>query len=307
MRNADDALFDPASSSSPVATGAMFRIGDFSQLGQVSVRTLRHYDALGLLEPAYTDPLTDYRYYAIEQLPRLNRIVALKDLGFSLKEIRGFLKQDVPLSDLREMLEHKQLELTEQLKAESARLLRLEARLQHIEMEDAPLGYDVTLKSVSATTIFSKRYAVPDLTEMDTYCTLFYTELYAVLNAQNLTPTAPEFILYHTREYLTQNVDIEVAVVLSQDDAARLELPVDDSFTVRRLQGAKTVASIVFEGYFNELGGVARALTLWTGLNGYESIGAAREIHLSGPIVETGKDKPVVIELQAPVVLHGAV
>ena len=200
MRNADD-LYDSVSSSAPVAIGALFRIGDFSQLGQVSVRTLRHYDALGLLEPAYTDPLTDYRYYAIEQLPRLNRIVALKDLGFSLKEIRGFRKQDLPLGELRKMLEHKQLELTEQLKAESARLTRLQVRLQHIEQEDAPLGYDVTLKKVSATTIFSKRYAVPDLVEMDTYCTLFYRELYAVLNAQDLTPTAPEFILYHTREY----------------------------------------------------------------------------------------------------------
>ena len=106
---------------------------------------------------------------------------------------------------------------------------------------------------------------------------------------------------------MTQNVDIEVAVVLAKEDAERLELPNDDSFTVRRLQGAKTVASVVFEGHFNELGGVARALTLWTGLNGYESVGAAREVHLSGPVIETGKDKPVVIELQVPVVLHGAV
>ncbi len=300
MKNVDETV------SASVTTGAMFRIGDFSQLGQVSVRTLRHYGELGLLEPTYTDPLTDYRYYTIEQLPRLNRIVALKDLGFSLKEIRGFLKQDLPLGELREMLEHKQLELSEQLKAESARLTRLQTRLKHIEMEDAPLGFDVTLKKTAATTIFSKRYAVPDLNEMDTYCTLFYTELYAVLNAQNLTPTAPEFILYHTREYVTKNVDIEVAVVLGKDDAERLELPNDDSFTVRRLQGAKTAASAVYQGHFYELSGAARALTLWIGMNGYESIGAAREVHLSGPVVETGKDKPVVIELQVPVARHGS-
>lgn len=300
MKNADELV------SASVATGAMFRIGDFSQLGQVSVRTLRHYDELKLLEPAHTDPLTDYRYYTIEQLPRLNRIVALKDLGFSLKEIRSFLKQDLSLSELREMLEHKQLELTEQLRAENARLTRLQTRLQHIERENAPLGYDVTLKKVAATTVFSKRYAVPDLSEMDVYCTLFYTELYAVLNAQKLVPVAPEFILYHTREYVTKNVDIEVAVVLGRDDAERLELPHDDSFTVRRWQGAKTAASVVYQGHFYELGGAARALMLWTGLNGYESVGAAREVHLSGPIVETGKDKSVVIELQIPVARHGS-
>ena len=302
MKSADELVSNPAS-----VGHAIFRIGDFSQLGQVSVRTLRHYGELGLLEPAHTDPLTDYRYYAAQQLPRLNRIVALKDLGFSLKEIRGFLKQDVSLGELREMLEHKKLELTEQLKAESARLTRLQARLKHIELEDAPLGYDVTLKRIAATTIFSKRYAVPDLVEMDTYCTRFYTELYEVLNAQNFTPTAPEFILYHTREHVTKNVDIEVAVVLGIGDAERLELPHDDSFTVRRLQGTQTAASTVCEGYFDELFGAARALTLWLGLNGYESIGAVREIHLSGPVVETGKDKPVVVELQVPVALHGTV
>jgi DNA-binding transcriptional MerR regulator len=295
-----------SSGASLEAEDAVFRIGDFSQLGQVSVRTLRHYDDLGLLKPAEVDPLTDYRSYTIEQLPRLNRIVALKDMGFSLKEIHGFLEQDVSLGDLRGLLEHKQAELTAQLEAEQARLRRLRARLEQIALEDAPLGFDVTLKGVPATTVFSKRYAVPDLEEMDRYCTLFYEELYTVLNVQKLVPIAPEFTLFHTREYVTKNVDVEVAVVLSSGDLARLELPDDDSFTVRRLQGSKTAASVVFEGYFHELGGAARALLLWTGMNGYESVGAAREIHLSGPIVETGKDEPVVIELQVPVAPHTA-
>lgn len=281
--------------------GAVFRIGDFSQLGQVSVRTLRHYDELGLLKPAEVDPLTEYRSYRIEQLPRLNRIVALKDLGFSLKEIRGFLEDDVSLDDLKMMLEHKRAELTAQVRAEQARLKRLEARLEHIALEDAPLGYDVTLKRVPATTVFSKRYAVPDLDDMDRYCVRFYRELYAVLGTQKLVPVAPEFTLYHTREYVTKNVDVEIAVVLSGGDLARLELPEDDSFTVRRLPGAKTAASVVFRGYFHELGGAARALLLWAGANGYHSVGAAREVHLSGPIVETGKAEQVVLELQVPV------
>lgn len=61
---------------------ARFKIGDFSQLGQVSVRTLRLYDELNLIKPAETDKWTGYRYYTLDQLPRLNRILALKDLGF---------------------------------------------------------------------------------------------------------------------------------------------------------------------------------------------------------------------------------
>ena len=58
----------------------MLSIGDFARLGLVSVRMLRHYDGIGLLEPARVDPVTGYRWYDAAQLPRLNRILALKDL-----------------------------------------------------------------------------------------------------------------------------------------------------------------------------------------------------------------------------------
>ena len=67
--------------NSEVAT--MFKIGDFSKLSQVSVKTLRYYDELGLLKPQSIDRWTSYRYYEASQLRRLNRILALKDLGFS--------------------------------------------------------------------------------------------------------------------------------------------------------------------------------------------------------------------------------
>jgi DNA-binding transcriptional MerR regulator len=284
--------------------GGMFRIGDFSQLGQVSVRTLRLYDEMGLLKPAEVDDFTDYRYYSLEQLPRLNRIVALKDLGFSLKEIAELLEENLSLADLREMLTRKQNEVSQKLQEEQVRLLRLEARLKQIELENTPLDYDVTMKKVPAVTIFSKRNFVPNLEDMDKYCTRFYQELYEVISAQKLNVVAPEFTLFHMREYVTENVDVEVCVVLDSESLGRLELPSDDSFTVRKLQGYKTVASIVYKGLYRELDGPARAITLWVGMNGYHSVGAAREVHLSGPIVETGKEKAVVIELQVPVEAH---
>jgi DNA-binding transcriptional MerR regulator len=65
----------------------MFKIGDFSKISQVSIRSLRHYDEIGLFKPAHTDPFTGYRYYSADQLPRLNRIIALRTLGLSLEEI----------------------------------------------------------------------------------------------------------------------------------------------------------------------------------------------------------------------------
>ena len=79
----------------------MLKIGDFSKLAQVSVKTLRYYGQLGLLKPAWTDRFTSYRYYALDQLPRLNRILALKDLGFSLEQIRRLLRDDLSAAELR--------------------------------------------------------------------------------------------------------------------------------------------------------------------------------------------------------------
>src|SRR6266508_585330 len=88
----------------------MIRIGSFARIAQVSTRALRLYDKLGLLKPAVVDPDTDYRYYSIDQLPRLNRILALKDLGFSLEQIAGVLRGELSAEQLRGMLVLKRIE-----------------------------------------------------------------------------------------------------------------------------------------------------------------------------------------------------
>ena len=88
----------------------MFKIGDFSKLGQVSIRMLRHYDQFGLLKPDHIDKFTGYRYYTAGQLANLNRILFFKDLGFSLLQIKDSLSDNLPNDQLRGMLMMKQVE-----------------------------------------------------------------------------------------------------------------------------------------------------------------------------------------------------
>ena len=95
----------------------MFSIGDFARSGRVSVRMLRHYDAIGLLRPASVDPLTGYRFYAVEQLTRLNRVVALKDLGFTLDQVAIVVDDEIDVDELRGMLRLRRAELREQIAA----------------------------------------------------------------------------------------------------------------------------------------------------------------------------------------------
>ena len=79
----------------------MYGIGTVARLAQVSVRTLRYYDELGLLRPVWADPDTGYRWYAPDQLQRLHRILAFRDLGVTLADIGRLLDNGVSAEQLR--------------------------------------------------------------------------------------------------------------------------------------------------------------------------------------------------------------
>jgi len=112
----------------PLEASRMIRIGDFSKLSRVTVKTLRYYDQVGLLKPARVDHFTGYRYYTYEQLPRLNRILALKDLGFSLEEIGQFLTNDLTPEQMRGMLKLRQAEIRQCVQDETERFANAQAR-----------------------------------------------------------------------------------------------------------------------------------------------------------------------------------
>jgi DNA-binding transcriptional MerR regulator len=127
----------------------MFSIGEFARLGGVSVRTLRHYDEIGLLRPAKVDPLTGYRGYTAAQLGQLNRIMALKELGLSLVQARRLL-DGVTLEELRGMLILRRAQLEHELEQHTSQLLGIEARLRHIAKEEAMPADDIVAKKIPA-------------------------------------------------------------------------------------------------------------------------------------------------------------
>ena len=128
----------------------MFSIGEFARLGGVSVRTLRHYDEIGLLRPATVDPDTGYRGYSAAQLGQLNRIMALKELGLSLTQARRLL-DGVTLGELRGMLILRRAQLEHELEEHQNQLLGVEARLRSIAREDAMPADDIVTKRIPAT------------------------------------------------------------------------------------------------------------------------------------------------------------
>jgi DNA-binding transcriptional MerR regulator len=273
----------------------MLRIGDFSQMGQVSVRTLRLYDELGLLKPAHIDKFTDYRYYSIEQLPRLNRILALKDLGFSLEQIARLINEPISAEQLQGMLTLKQNEIEREVQDAQSRLTRVAARLRQIEREGQHPQYDVVLKKVAPQTIASLRRTVPTMDEMATLRCAMYTDLYRRLDERDVTPLDPEFALYHNLEYTELDIDMEAAVTVPE----RAET--DGPLLVRALPAVETMASVVHQGRFMDVCDAIVALYTWVGSNGQAAAGPYREIHLFGRENDWHDFNAVVVEVQLPV------
>lgn len=113
----------------------MFKIGEFARAARVSIKTLRYYDQCGLLKPVWKDRFTGYRYYHENQLEELDRIRALKEMGFSLDQIQTILQESLTLPQLKALLELKQTELREEISAGQSRLAQLEAQLNHLETQ----------------------------------------------------------------------------------------------------------------------------------------------------------------------------
>ena len=283
----------------------MLKIGDFSQLGQVSVRTLHHYDERGLLKPARIDDWTGYRFYSVEQLPRLNRILALKDLGFSLDQIGRLVDDDVPAEQLRGMLALKQAEIERQLTEGQTRLLRVEARLKQIEQEGEPSPYEIVLKRTAPLTVASARTTVPTLEDMPARRCDLYDELYESLAGRRVEPGTPEYALYHTVEYLDRDIDMEAAVPV---DGAPVGSPdtAKDGLAFRRLPAVPEMASVVHEGSAWDIPRAISALFGWIGANGYATAGPYRELHLYGRENDLFRADPanvdsILVEIQVPV------
>ena len=285
----------------------MFKIGDFSRLAQVSVRMLRHYDKLGLLTPSYTDRFTGYRYYTIDQLARLNRILALNGLGLTLQEIADLLGDgnEVPIDQLRGMLVLRQKELERELADKRWQLASVEARLQQIEQENDPDPYEVVVKALEPLPVASIRLVSPTVQEVGYYCNTLYGQLYQRLHAHGIEALTPEVTYYHNDEYTDTNIDMEVATAISE--AALTAAPVDDTLQFREVSGCELAAALIFEGAFEEIVTPIQSLLRWIGLHNHVPAGPLRELHLSGPA--HGKDDEGaahVIELQVPIEPLGA-
>ncbi len=271
----------------------MFTVGEFSQVAQVSKRLLRYYDEIGLLKPVHTDRMTGYRYYSAEQLPQLNRILVLKDLGLSLEQIRDITENNVSSDEIQGMLMLKKSEIEQQMQSEIQRIRNIEARLLAIRKAEAHQVPDVIVKQVPAQSVLSMR------TQIDNF------QASMMIYGQMLKALPPKsgyglfMVIWHNGGLYEPNNDVEICRTIDAKSHPDVVLSDELKMSYKELPAVPAMATYVVRSDIERMHSGYGAIGTWAEINHYRLIGSPREVFLT--ISQKPDGSGGVAEVQFPV------
>ncbi len=271
---------------------AMFKIGEFSRISRTPISRLRYYDEVKLFSPAYTDEENGYRYYRIEQLADLYRILALKDLGLGLEQIRKMTAREVTPEEIRGMLNLKKAQLEQSIQEDIQRLQSVESRRRGLEAGQPAQA--VVVKSLPAVPILSVRKVLAEschgFSLMESIRTLLPEK---VAGATYLTA------VMHDESFDEVNVDVEIGYIMEKYGGREIDLPGGETARFRMLPAVDKAAVMVRRGNPENGYDLYASLARWIDENGYDIAGPSREIFLTPP--RPGREGEMTAEIQWPV------
>lgn len=274
----------------------MFRIGEFAQIAQVSGRQLRYYDQLGLLSPIRVDPDTGYRHYSIRQLPRLNRILALKELGLTLEQIATFLENEVSPAELRGMLATRSAQLEQSLQVAQLRLRHIESRIAQIDEIGGIADYDVVVKAVPAAPYLSVRQRCDGMDE----AWQLLCEVAESGTRQIRAALRDKLVVVARNDFEGEQLDLEFGFSLRGPARGDVMLGGDRTLRAGELPAVATMATIARSGPAHESHRAFGTVGAWMEANGYAIAGPCREVFLE-PMTGPPRADDVLVEIQFPV------
>lgn len=271
----------------------MYTVGEFARLAQVSRRLLRYYDEIGLLKPIHTDRFTSYRYYSAKQLPQLNRILALKELGLSLDQIQRLLSDEVSTDEIQGMLLLKKAEIEQQVQAEALRIRNIESRLHFLRSAETEQPLDVIIKQIPPQPVLSLRIRIESF------------EAGMGLFREHIVPALPAkseyglfFAIWHSGGPYEQESEVEVGRMVTAEHHDPVPLVGDLELSFQKLPAVTTMATFVVQGSTADMHIGYSAIGAWAELNGYRFAGPPRELFLQIPQAADLSD--AVTEIQYP-------
>lgn len=243
----------------------MLSIGEFSKICQVTIKTLRYYDKIGLLKPVWVDEATGYRYYSREQLEKMLLIQRLKRYGFLLEEIQDILhctERGVLLSKMQQQKE----KLKQRKQDIELAMSELTAHIQSYErtgnLMDYQKGYKIELQEVSERNViaYRKKMGVDEFGK-------YYSILYERVPKEHVTPNGIVGAVYYDKEFDRTCSDIELIVGIREKEKAD------------KVMESGLCAVTVHKGPYSSLPEAYGALVDWIAENGYEWNGAPYDIY----------------------------
>ena len=273
----------------------MYRIGQFSKITKVTVKALRFYEEEGLLKPEYIDPATGYRYYSSGQLPRMHKITALRQCGFSIAEIRQILSGRGLVQDLADLFSRQKERLEQQALKTAGQLASINHYLETLG-RNRRMDYEIVLKELPRVLVYSKRMVVESY---DTYFTEI-PKIGAEITAANPGLRLSEdpsycFIMYHDGEYKEQDIDIEFCEAV---DRLGKETETIKFKIVDRVPQA---ACVLHKGPYSTLSLAYAAVFRWIEDNDALVTGNPRESYIDGIWNKGTAEDEWLTEVQVPV------
>jgi DNA-binding transcriptional MerR regulator len=248
---------------------------------------LRHYDEVGLLRPERVDSSTGYRSYAVSQLAMLHRLVALRDLGFGLEQIKKLLDEDFPVEELAGMLRLRRAQVEETVEDEQARLRRIEARLRLLEGDPSMAVHDIVIKTteplrVATASAVAAGFGAPLGPVLGALC----AEI-----SRHVEGTKVELCWYD------DPADDGSVLAHAGFDIGDQKCDGNDRVSVERLPVIE-VASVIHHGSMDSCEPVYEGLVRWIDDSGYGLAGHSRELYREFNPEDLSRN---ITELQMPI------
>ncbi len=252
-------------------SSVLLRIGEFARLAGLAVRTVRYYSDLGLLPPTEVDAATGYRYYGLDRIELANRLVALRQLGLPIEEMRAIVDDQLDDRTFTGLLEAHIERLTNQRRLVGEQIEQASALLAaHLKRTESPMT-PITVKTSEPRTIVFYRNQIDDISGIGP----MFPTLFSVVDPADAVGVAGS--VYHEFADDGSFIDLEAALPVADD--YRLADDAPEGFGVRRVE-ATQVAMTVHHGAFKRLHEPHAAVLQWITDNGYRVTGPSYEWNL---------------------------
>jgi DNA-binding transcriptional MerR regulator len=264
----------------------VYKIGEFSKITFLTVKTLRYYDEQDILKPSYRNEENGYRFYNESDFDKAKLVQLLRSLEFSIAEIKDVLSNYKSSSDLSYFLEEKKMMIEAKIKEEKKLLSKINLLIKPTGMEENGMNYKVTVKHIESVKVATIRYK-GKYSDMGKYVGKIYRALKG--NAKD-----EPFNLYYDDEY-KEEADIEVCVPTSKT-IEHAEI------TVKELPKIKAICTTHI-GSYDKINEAYKALMDYAEENNLQMGIPSREIYKKGPgMIFKGNPKNYVTEIVIPIV-----